>query len=181
MICLRPGFDDRGFRQKEVNLALDVLRSLPPGRGFIIPFVVEPCKLPQWMGPIHAGDYLECPSGLDDLIAAINKHCKAELQPKRRRLREIIGEILEERGEGPRSYRRRMMRMLYWLGPVEYNDLIRECYKPPYTKELFLMKWQSLIGVGIMTTEGPGLNPVCRLSPQAKLILDEHYRESGQE
>jgi len=78
--CLRPGFDEIGFRQKEVRWALDALQTRPPGRGFIVPVVVEPCELPRWCQPFHAGNASE-PTDLRAILDAISKHCRMELSP----------------------------------------------------------------------------------------------------
>lgn len=75
VVCLRPGFDDIGFRQKEVRLAIEALKLRPPGRGFIIPFVLEPCTLPDWCKRFHAGSDLSKPTTHEELIQAIEKHC----------------------------------------------------------------------------------------------------------
>lgn len=73
--CLRPEFDNIGFRQKEIRWALDALKLRPPGRGFIIPFIIEACTLPDWCGPIHAGSDISKPTTVDDLLRAVEKHC----------------------------------------------------------------------------------------------------------
>ncbi len=73
--CLRPGFDDIGYRQKEVRLALETLKLRPPDRGFIIPFLIEPCSLPEWCNSIHAGSDLSKPTTVVELIRAVRKHC----------------------------------------------------------------------------------------------------------
>lgn len=75
VVCLRPGFDDIGFRQKEVRWAIEALKLHPPGRGFIIPFIIEPCELPKWCTPFHAGGDLSKPTSLDQVIRAVEKHC----------------------------------------------------------------------------------------------------------
>ncbi|MCA9226744.1 MAG: toll/interleukin-1 receptor domain-containing protein [Planctomycetales bacterium] len=76
VVCLRPGFDDIGFRQQEVRWAIEALQKRPPGRGFIIPFIIEPCSLPDWCQRLHAGGDISKPSSLDDLLKAVGKHCK---------------------------------------------------------------------------------------------------------
>lgn len=73
LACLRPGFDEVGFRQQEVSWALDALRSRPKGRTFIIPMVIEPCKLPEWCKPFHAGDHLVSRTGFEDVVKALQK------------------------------------------------------------------------------------------------------------
>lgn len=75
VVCLRPGFHDIGFRQQEVHWAIEALQRRPPGRGFIIPFIVEPCDLPDWCKPFHAGSELSTRSTIEALIRAVEKHC----------------------------------------------------------------------------------------------------------
>ncbi len=74
VVFLRPGFEGIGIRQKEVRWALDALQQRPQGVGFIIPFVVEPCDLPYWCMPLHAGGNLSQASDMSDLFRAISKH-----------------------------------------------------------------------------------------------------------
>lgn len=73
LACLRPEFDDIGFRQKEVRWALEALELRPPGLGFIIPFMIEPCELPEWCRRFHAGDMTQ-PTDIEALIQAVEKH-----------------------------------------------------------------------------------------------------------
>ncbi len=72
--CLSPGFHQIGFRQKEVRWALEALELRPPGKGFIIPLIIEPCELPEWSRRFHAGD-LSKPTTISQLIRAVEKHC----------------------------------------------------------------------------------------------------------
>ena len=53
VVLLRPGFDAIGFRQKEVRWATDALQLRPPGKGFIIPYIIEPCELPEMHDEIY--------------------------------------------------------------------------------------------------------------------------------
>jgi hypothetical protein len=76
VVCLRPGFDEIGFRQKEVRWAREALQLRPPGRGFIIPFVLEPCSMPDWLKPFHAGSDSSKPTSYRELVQALRKHCQ---------------------------------------------------------------------------------------------------------
>lgn len=78
VVLLRPGFDERGFRQKEVKLAKEAAEERPLGKGFIIPFQLETCELPPWCDRLHAGEIGE-PATFEELIRAINKHCGAAI------------------------------------------------------------------------------------------------------
>jgi hypothetical protein len=79
VVCLRPGFDEIGFRQKEVRWALEALQRRPIGRGFIIPYIIEACDLPVWCEAIHAGRDLSEPTPFEDLLSAIEKHTGRQL------------------------------------------------------------------------------------------------------
>ena len=81
VVCLRPEFQKVGFRHNEVRWALDAWRARPSGRGFLIPFITEPCDLPEWCRPIHAGPDLGKRTELIDLVRAIEKHCVVQLSP----------------------------------------------------------------------------------------------------
>jgi hypothetical protein len=74
LVCLRPGFDEIGFRHREVRWAMEALAVRPPSQGFIVPVVIEPCKLPDWCKPFHAGDHLTARTTFDELMKAIQKH-----------------------------------------------------------------------------------------------------------
>ena len=87
VVCLRPGFNETGFRQKEVKMALDALQVRPPGRGFIIPYIVEPCELPDWCEAIHAGPDLTKRTKFEDLRRAVEKHCGVKLLKAKREIR----------------------------------------------------------------------------------------------
>ena len=80
VVCLRPGFDAIGFRQKEVHWALDALRLRPPGVGFVIPCVVAPCNLPEWCQPFHAGSDLSQATSFAEVVRAIEKHTYTRLR-----------------------------------------------------------------------------------------------------
>jgi hypothetical protein len=101
VVLLRPGFDEIGFRQKEVRLALEAAKRRPVGHGFIIPFVIEPCQLPVWCQPIHTPN---TKSSRKDLVRAIEKHCGVVLaageqtEPRIKRLIDMLvsREVSEE-------------------------------------------------------------------------------------
>lgn len=74
LVCIRPGFEEIGFRQQEVRWALDALRIRPLGQPFILPFIVEPCQLPDWCKPFHAGDHLRKRTSRTDVIKSLRKN-----------------------------------------------------------------------------------------------------------
>ncbi len=80
VVCLRPGFDRIGFKHTEVHRAREAGQLRPPGQGFIIPFIIEPCdELPEWCKKFHAGSDLSKPTSLNDLLQAIEEHCNVKL------------------------------------------------------------------------------------------------------
>lgn len=74
IVCLRPGFNEIGFRQKEVRWAMDAIERRPIGQGFIIPYVLIPCDIPEWCSDLHAGPSLDSPTSFNELVLAIYKH-----------------------------------------------------------------------------------------------------------
>ena len=78
VVCLSKRFDKVGYRQTEIRLAFKALDKRPPGKGFIVPYVLEPCDIPAWCEGFHVGDP-SSPTSFDQLIRAINKHCQANL------------------------------------------------------------------------------------------------------
>jgi TIR domain len=76
--CLRPGFDEIGFRQQEVRWALEALGTRPHSPNFIVPFILEPCNLPEWCKPFHAGDHLHARTTPGDLIEALEKPARPQ-------------------------------------------------------------------------------------------------------
>lgn len=61
----RESVSKRGFVQKEIRFALDVLGEIPPGQIYFIPVRLEPCEVPdairslQWIDISSHGDYEE--------------------------------------------------------------------------------------------------------------------------
>lgn len=91
VVCLRPGFDEIGFRQKEVRWALEAVQRRPLGRGFIIPYLIQSCELPIWCEAIHAGSELSEPTPLGDLLRAIERHTGQQLPLSRYDEHGLIG------------------------------------------------------------------------------------------
>lgn len=80
VVCLRPGFNEIGFRQKEIRWALDALQMRPPDRGFIIPFLVVPCVIPEWCRKFHAGSDLSQAVSFEELLRSVEHHCGVTLR-----------------------------------------------------------------------------------------------------
>jgi hypothetical protein len=63
IICLSQQFNQRGYRQKELRIALDEALRIPEGQIFIIPVRLEECSVPeslrrwQWVDLFKAGGY----------------------------------------------------------------------------------------------------------------------------
>jgi len=63
VICLSQQFSQRGYRQKELRIALDEAMRIPEGQIFIIPVRLDECDVPvslrrwQWVDLFKAGGY----------------------------------------------------------------------------------------------------------------------------
>src|SRR4051812_26836499 len=75
--CLSNEYNSNGYRQKEIRLALEAADRRPLGRGFIVPYILEPCKIPAWCGPINVGNPGERTS-IPDLLRGIDRHCESD-------------------------------------------------------------------------------------------------------
>lgn len=62
----------KGFVQKEVRFALDVLGEIPPGQIFLIPLRLEPCEVPPTLSFLHWLD-LNVGSNFKKLFESIEK------------------------------------------------------------------------------------------------------------
>jgi hypothetical protein len=52
--CLsRHSVNKRGFVQRELRFALDVLAEIPPGKIYLIPVRLEPCDVPETLTNLH--------------------------------------------------------------------------------------------------------------------------------
>lgn len=59
VVCLSNQFNQRGFRQKEVRLALDTAMEIPEGEIFIIPARLEECDTLESLRRLHWVDLFE--------------------------------------------------------------------------------------------------------------------------
>lgn len=59
VVCLSRQFNQRGFRQKEVRLALDTAMEMPEGEIFIIPARLEESDTPESLRKWHEVDLFE--------------------------------------------------------------------------------------------------------------------------
>jgi len=59
IICLSKGFDQKGFRQNEVRIALDESRLQPEGEIFIIPARLEECEVLPSLRQLHGVNLFE--------------------------------------------------------------------------------------------------------------------------
>jgi predicted Rossmann-fold nucleotide-binding protein len=75
MVCLSKQFNQAGFRQKEVRLALDTAMEKPEGEIFIIPARLEECENLESLRKWHWVDLFE-EDGHEMLIRAL--HVRAE-------------------------------------------------------------------------------------------------------
>jgi formylglycine-generating enzyme required for sulfatase activity len=70
VVCLSNQFNQAGFRQKEVRLALDTAMEKPEGEIFIIPARLEECDVPESLSKWHWVDLFES-DGIQRLILAL--------------------------------------------------------------------------------------------------------------
>jgi hypothetical protein len=85
IVCHSKQFNQRGFRQKEVRIALEEADLLPKGEIFIIPARLEECNVLEDLKRWHWVD-LFAEDGYDNLLRALRlraDHIGATLQAKR--------------------------------------------------------------------------------------------------
>ncbi|HXF84844.1 MAG TPA: SUMF1/EgtB/PvdO family nonheme iron enzyme [Anaerolineales bacterium] len=70
VVCLSKQFNQAGFRQKEVRLALDTAMEKPEGEIFIIPARLEECDVPESLSRWHWVDLFES-DGFQRLMLAL--------------------------------------------------------------------------------------------------------------
>ena len=70
VVCLSKQFNQRGFRQKEVRLALDTAMEMPEGEIFIIPARLEECDNLESLRKWHWVDLFE-DDGYEILMRAL--------------------------------------------------------------------------------------------------------------
>jgi tetratricopeptide (TPR) repeat protein len=75
VVCLSKQFSQKGFRQKEVRIALDEASLQPEGEIFIIPARLEECENPESLGRWHWVDLFD-ENGYDKLLSALNTRAK---------------------------------------------------------------------------------------------------------
>ena len=71
VVCLSKQFNQAGFRQKEVRLALDTAMEKPEGEIFIIPARLEECDTLESLRHLHWVDLFE-ESGYEKLTQALS-------------------------------------------------------------------------------------------------------------
>jgi len=85
VVCLSKQFNQRGFRQKEVRLALDTAMEMPEGEIFIIPARLEECDNLESLRKWHWVDLFE-ENGYEMLMRALRSRANnigATLQIKK--------------------------------------------------------------------------------------------------
>ena len=70
VVCLSKQFNQAGFRQKEVRIALDTAMEQPEGEIFIIPARLEECENLESLSRWHWVDLFE-EDGYEKLVSAI--------------------------------------------------------------------------------------------------------------
>ena len=70
VVCLSKQFNQRGYRQKEVRIALNEAEMMPEGEIFLIPARLEECEAPESLQKWHWVDLFE-PEGYERLLRAL--------------------------------------------------------------------------------------------------------------
>ena len=70
VVCLSKQFNQAGFRQKEVRLALDTAMEQPEGEIFIVPARLEECDVPERLQRYHWVDLFD-DGGYEILMKAL--------------------------------------------------------------------------------------------------------------
>lgn len=92
VVCLSKGFNQRGYRQKEVRIALDEADMMPEGEIFIIPARLEECNNLESLRKWHWVDLFE-QDGYEYLMRSLNL-----------RARNIVAEFAKREIKGPTSH-----------------------------------------------------------------------------
>lgn len=75
VVCLSRNFNQRGFRQKEVRLALDVAMEQPDGEIFIVPARLEECEALESLKKWHWVDLYQ-ENGYEKLFDALKARAR---------------------------------------------------------------------------------------------------------
>jgi len=67
--------DKEGYIQKEMRFAQDIQDEKPSGTIFLIPLLLDKCKIPYKLQDIQWGDY-SAPDGFEKLVRALNIRAK---------------------------------------------------------------------------------------------------------
>ncbi|MEW5830799.1 MAG: SUMF1/EgtB/PvdO family nonheme iron enzyme [Chloroflexota bacterium] len=104
VVCLSKHFNQAGFRQKEVRLALDTAMEQPEGEIFIIPARLEECTAPESMRRYHWVDLFE-EDGYERLMRALQVRAErigAELRAGRGSISDIFKKPAVKRRTTPK-------------------------------------------------------------------------------
>jgi hypothetical protein len=97
VVCLSKQFNQRGFRQKEVRLALDTAMEMPEGEIFIIPARLEECDYLESLQQYHGVDLFEA-EGYSRLMRALRLRAEkigATLQSKKGILERLTAPVVK--------------------------------------------------------------------------------------
>jgi hypothetical protein len=73
LVCLSSrAISKGGYVQKEIKYALDRAEEMPEGRVYIIPVMLEMCKIPERLSKYHCAN-ITTSSGFDRLVLALEK------------------------------------------------------------------------------------------------------------
>ncbi|MBI3165705.1 MAG: toll/interleukin-1 receptor domain-containing protein [Chloroflexi bacterium] len=86
VVCLSKQFNQAGFRQKEVRLALDTAMEKPEGEIFVIPARLEECdnleslRKWHWVDLFESDGYIKLMQALQKRISSINTNSPREFE-----------------------------------------------------------------------------------------------------
>src|SRR5512145_2085108 len=97
VVCLSKQFNQAGFRQREVRLALDTAMEQPEGEIFIIPARLQECDTPENLQKWQWVDLFK-KDGYERLMDALRARAKqiSVAQLKRGRLPKVVALATEE-------------------------------------------------------------------------------------
>jgi DNA-binding XRE family transcriptional regulator len=121
VVCLSKQFNQAGYRQKEVRLALDAAMEKPEGEIFIIPARLEECDTPESLRKWHWVDLFET-GGRQRLIQAL-RTCADSIGATLPAFGQLVKAHRQELGLTQDELARRVGCATTTLRKIESNDL----------------------------------------------------------
>jgi hypothetical protein len=72
LLLSNNSLDRQGYFHKEIRLALDVLETIPPGKIFLIPALLDSCEVPQYLKTLQWADlFTDWDDGFSKMLRAM--------------------------------------------------------------------------------------------------------------